>query len=141
MDTSEDYVKMSDCPEIQDKDMGGLYMFNNGPVKGMFYSSDPELKSADCDIWLPRQDQIQEMMGIDSVPTFETAVYEMFFESDNHAHYNATPEWRVLEYDSSERFATPEQLWLAFYMHKKYQKTWDGEKWEDKPTPTTENIK
>ncbi|TES89947.1 MAG: hypothetical protein E3J87_11075 [Candidatus Cloacimonadota bacterium] len=27
-------------------------------------------------------------------------------------------------------FTSMEQLWLAFYMWEKHEKTWDGEKWD-----------
>lgn len=139
MDTSEEYVRMCDCPEIQGRwksEQGDYCFFRDRFFRAMHITAINDGKGwallpRDANYgWLPRQDQIQEMMGIDSVSTFETAVYEMFFESDNHAHYNATPEWRTLDYDSSERFATPEQLWLAFYMYEKHGKVWDGDKWE-----------
>jgi len=29
-------------------------------------------------------------------------------------------------------FKSMEQLWLAFYMHEKHKKIWDGKKWKKK---------
>ena len=120
MDTSKAYIKMCDCPEIQDKDMGGLYMFNHGPVKGRLYWSDTEIgKSADVDIWLPRQDQIQEML-FPSLEEMQLSIIEMIEEFDVF----------VMETNlANEALGSMEQLWLAFYMHEKYQKIWNGKKW------------
>jgi len=80
-------------------------------------------------IWLPRRAQIQEMLDIKNVEDFYNAIFEMFFKSSDGAYYNALPSWKVADYDCEERFSTPEQLWLAYYMHKKHGLTWDGDKW------------
>ena len=138
MDTSEEYIHQCDCEEVQEhrKYDGGDWICDpdNGHSWAIWQKvrgkTDEEVqKFMDGLLWLPRQDQIQEMMEVTAVFDFESAVYEMFFTSDNHAHYNSTPEWRVMEYDSSERYCTPEQLWLGYYMYKQHNKTWDGEKW------------
>ena len=61
-------------------------------------------------IWLPRQDQLQEMV---------LKLYE-----GCHRLTWAFAVWtRVICLDSLE------QLWLAFVMKEKYNKVWDGEKW------------
>ena len=64
-------------------------------------------------IWLPRQDQLQEMLDCE---TYE--LLDMCSESDGIM-------WQALhDYASSM-----EQLWLAFVMKEKYNKTWDKDKW------------
>lgn len=85
------------------------------------------LQKDEC-LWLPRQDQIQEMLDIEDVDDFYFAIYDMFFESDNYHHYNSSPDWRT------DNLKTVEQLWLAFYMHEKHQKKWGGERWVDTGT-------
>lgn len=60
-----------------------------------------------------RQDQIQEMMGLplhDLVWGFEKFTKRMVID----------------EQFQGKSF---EQLWLAFYIHEKHDKIWDGEKW------------
>ena len=71
-----------------------------------------ELKSEWSVIWLPRQDQLQQLSGLcmeDNIILF----YE-FVESNK-------PLWNL---------GSMEQLWLAFVMHEKYGKMWNDEKEE-----------
>ncbi len=63
-------------------------------------------------IWLPRQDQIQEMINYCST-NFICGLYDWFVE----------PGGREDEFDSYEK------LWLAYYMWEYHKKTWDGKKW------------
>lgn len=119
MDT--EYVKMCErADEIQRLYPGGLgnFHYSNGKLGCIgydFYSPahevDPEF------IWLPRQDQLQAMIAIDSAEN--------------------TPQKRAaLVYDfamftmfSGDKFTSMEQLWLAFVMKEKYGKRWSGESW------------
>jgi hypothetical protein len=78
-------------------------------------------------IWLPRQDQLQEMI-------------EYLTDYDFELTSNGT-EWflrytailRNLDRERIEgeiEYATSmEQLWLAFVMKEKYQKMWNGKEW------------
>lgn len=102
MDTSKEYIKMCDCPEIQEvrekyEDSNSFYVNNN-------------IDNA----WLPRQDQLQDLLGLTDhtgVDLFDLNFFQKYVEH----------RW--------EKFKTMEQLWLAFYMiHEKY-KTWDGKEW------------
>ncbi len=65
-------------------------------------------------IWLPRQDQLQEMvMGkVDGIPTLMLWVVTDFAKFCMH-----------------QKITSMEQLWLAFVMSEKYNKTWDGKQW------------
>lgn len=73
-------------------------------------------------IWLPRQDQLQEMIiglpqchGRVMKPLIECLVkFEEWFHND----------------EPKAEFNSMEQLWLAFVMKEKYKKTWDGRKWK-----------
>ena len=64
------------------------------------------------DIWIPRQDELQELLHPFSVEKYLKEFYEHCI--DNYQ-----------EYDSME------QLWLTYFMKKKYGKTWDevSEEW------------
>jgi len=64
-------------------------------------------------IWLPTQEQLQEMISGD----FKTVLLIDDF-------YNFAIE-NLLPFDSMN------ELWLAFVMKEKWNKTWDGKKWKE----------
>ena len=71
-------------------------------------------------IWLPTQEQLQEMVK----PTLEVddfGLVEEFFDfvygEDNQPNQIDSP------------IKSMEQFWLAFVMKEKYNKIWNGEKW------------
>ena len=64
-------------------------------------------------IWLPRQDQLQGMVGRDWRYIFPKFIW-----------WYTDVDMRHLEIISSM-----EQLWLAFVMKEKFGKTWNGEEW------------
>ena len=112
MDTSKEYIKMCDC-EIQD---------GWEPLIGDFsYLSELNDVSINCgynrevscgETWLPRQDQLQEMLD----------------DSPNPARMHNLLIWAGIEFDIKD-MRTWEQLWLAFVMWELHQKKWDGETW------------
>ncbi len=127
MDTSETYIKMCDCPEIQlqipiSRDWGNPYYeprnFIADRKRGSLFNEDDGYyyPTADKDaiVWLPRQDQLQEMVEstcpVDLLTRFQRWV--AFDEEDS-------PD------DSME------QLWLAFVMKEKHNKIWNGEVWDE----------
>lgn len=68
-------------------------------------------------IWLPRQDQLQNIVQGKRY----YRVLERFYQ------------WyilKIVETSLLEKFKSLEQLWLAFVMKEKFNKKWDGEKWE-----------
>lgn len=137
MDTSELYIKMcGKATEIQDikqdkKNRWALTDFIR-KVHGMF-------------TWLPRQDQLQEMLnGLDGIYVSITSPqgntnYKYGFTEIllRRCLLNKFHQWcNNNEYHVMFRFHTPfdsfesmEQLWLAFVMGEKYNKTWDGKDW------------
>ena len=109
MDTSETYIKMCDCEEIQ-----GLAPYRPIALQtGINYSYDyvvctTDIYSNDCKvIWLPRQDQLQEMSGLD---------WRSF-------------DRKCLVYENTETVPTKEQAGIRVVMKEKHNKVWDGEKW------------
>ena len=125
MDTSETYIKMCDCPEIQKrKPYNDEYYFEfRGGIchHGDFVS----YQEGSIDIWLPRQDQLQEMVDawwreqgdfgkflITKLHEFAMSFHPQPFQEDKMP----LQSW--------------EQLWLAFVMKEKHNKVWNGESWQ-----------
>ena len=121
MDTSETYIKMR-RKAMSDLGMGEppkIGTDNDGntldpewytsqvfvDIKGDFYYA-----SGIEHCQLERRDQLQEMMGLDTKGLVSRLL------SLNLA-LSITPETSM------------EQLWLAFVMKEKYNKTWNGEEW------------
>ncbi len=124
MDTSKKYFKMSEnAIELQD---GHLW------INGDFYTDDIMKNHKEqfcvfedsCDppydmyhpIWLPRQDQLQEMIK-EKLPPRDSFILFEFVEF-------------VRNLDSKHYEDSMEQLWLAFVMKEKYNKVWNGQDWE-----------
>ena len=125
MDTTPNYVKMCEkaeeiqslkkikaitayrlvCGEIIDED-GNYIIEVEKPIpdiQGYYY------------VWLPRQDQLQAMMGEELYQLlggFDRWLLKMLYEKD------------------SDLYSSMEQLWLTFVMHQKFGKTWNSKKEE-----------
>ena len=77
-----------------------------------------KLKGCNC-IWLPRQDQLQGM--VKGIYEFKLcAEYQMVYHFQKFTKKCKFTDWSM------------EQLWLAFVMKEKYQKTWESENWVKK---------
>jgi len=135
MDTSEQYIKMCDCEEVQGpwkpgrgdwmykhidhlpKDDPRFYHFDYGthPIleDGEICAAHHVRMYKDTSVFLPRQDQIQEWMNY----CFWDVMLENFIE-----FYDGG-------YVSEIGFLSMEQFWLAFYMYEKHGKVWNGEEW------------
>jgi len=142
MDNSETYIKMCDCPEIQEncKMLVGDYFIDMSQRASVtIHNVDvgmrlclinilDGIREMDTnDIWLPRQDQIQEMLP--NYGHFERHINALlgfieWFQSEVKVY----PKRSNYE-DLEKKYASSEQLWLAFYMHEKHSKIWDGNKW------------
>lgn len=123
MDTSETYIKMrlaaipdlgmGEPPEAVSKDIDtgdDIYIFLTDTiiidVKGDWYYVG---ETNACQ--LERQDQLQEMLGFCGA-------------SDIYGWLK-----RVTFFQIETPYQSFEQLWLAFVMKEKYNKTWNGEEW------------
>jgi len=129
MDTSKEYIKMCDCEEVQrhrnSTDNCKWFKMGDWRVK---YHRDKEIILVFGDrleswrklptTWLPRQDQIQEMMGMVSP--------ESWYRSNT-----GWPAWDENFHGYADVFVdTGEKLWLCFFMQEKHGKKWDGEGWK-----------
>ena len=92
-----------------------------------FYSAEAEGKFSDLKIWLPRQDELQKMLG--DVPRFDTSIHSITLA------YNFAKFCGIYDEDSEGssnihiRKGSMEQLWLGFVMKTLHEKVWDGSKW------------
>lgn len=140
MDTSKQYIAMCDCPEIQDKwefKQGDFYKDKvslevlDEDVEG--YTTDncqtytreyliQEIKDYEA-IWLPRQDQLQEMLMNEPYP--KTPAIGRLQDLTNFVHTTPYCQEKSEEDEACHYFETLEQLWLAFVMKEKFNKHWD----------------
>ncbi len=149
MDTSETYIKMCDCPEIRSawtpKDWDTCYCKSEEQshedeqvvvlsgyetdsgcyghetpywVRGLFNSvcGNTEKEWYDYHIWLPRQDQLQAMATLPIARLVH--VFQEFIRDSAIAGIFS-------------QYKSMEQLWLAFVMKEKHDKTWNGEEWKN----------
>ena len=141
MDVSSEYIQMCDTKEIQndwsvpDKEhwwfypkvmKGDIYYWEtrNGRKEmiGLCNSNGkiPALNCANVNnkfkvTWLPRQDQLQDM--IDDASEFREILIRWRCWMDS------------LYGEKSMYLNSMEQLWLAFVMKEKYNKVWNNEEW------------
>lgn len=79
----------------------------------------PSGMTVECECWLPRQDQLQEMVWTDLRPQGQLEMaWKWRCDLGKRGYFN--------------RFETMEQFWLALVMHELYEKEWrkeEGEEW------------
>ncbi len=131
MDTSETYIKMCDCPEIQDlrhRDSwqeGDWVWDNRYPDIFSALGGGHDRPYKPTTTWLPRQDQLQEMYQLTTTAHL-IAAFNIWLKDAPVDMYL----WGAME-----------QLWLAFVMKEKHGKVWNGEEWdavlETRKTPRT----
>lgn len=124
MDNTKEFIlqceKAVEIQELWDRRMGSFYCesyWSNEEQKDLYVinvlKSDNQYIYQPRFTWLPRQDQLQEMLNkelADLVWDFGAFLYPM----NSSVHYDGK---------------SMEQLWLAFVMYEKYNKTWNGEDW------------
>lgn len=71
-------------------------------------------------IWLPRQDQLQEMVFDKDTP-YNTIIQRFMYDWLKQTNYEG--------FTATFYVKSMEQLWLAFVMKKRFNKIWNGEDW------------
>lgn len=71
-------------------------------------------------IWLPRQDQLQDMIFESHELNYNKSMYPQI-----ECFYNFSVSMYKYKYPPNSM----EQLWLAFVMKEKFNKTWNGTDW------------
>ena len=139
MDTSKEYILMSEkAEEIQferipltgdfysDRKMVRIVVYGESRIfmwyLGTYYKYSIVQKGYfNKYIWLPRQDQLQEMVidigGLRNM----IADFSYFTRVD-----------KIYIPVASRQFDSMEQLWLAFVMSEKFNKTWKDGQWQKK---------
>lgn len=129
MDIDETYIRQCDCPEIQgrwkpkegDRLSRGASVWCINDIAARCFGADDTLgwgkKSV---LWLPRQEDIQEML-----PKEYITVAAML----SHFYRWTMDEDFYLE-DAFAGNETMEMLWLAFYMHEVHNKAWTEKGWQ-----------
>ena len=112
MDTSKIYVKMCEKAEEIQKIKPEWNL--EGDDGEWWYPNDN--KREVNHIWLPRQDQLQEILFTHKEHLFPQCVLLREFIREGELY--------ILHFLKSM-----EQLWLAFAMKEKYNKIWNGEDW------------
>jgi len=138
MDTSEQYIRMCDCPEVQDIwakrikrkdwdcsdfvwDIDNQNWYCIGGETGMVAYDAPGQF-----VWLPRQDQIQGMLGY----ARPSNMIEILPITNGWASFDQKSCIRLTPCDYYSQLDSWEQFWLVFYMHEHHHKVWDGKKWD-----------
>ena len=126
MDTSEKYIEMCRAAEEIQKEwnpkIGDRYWLVGSHHFGTTIVIDVDAMSSVWSMWIPRQDQLQDLLGDDL-----RDIAEGFYDYMTTGGYDyECPEFndaRCKEYGSME------QLWLAYVMETKYGKQWDDSSW------------
>ena len=136
MDTSKQYIEMCDCPEIQgtrELVRGDFFAILKTPINDgsldVRIVGDRKLRLiAHRTVWLPRQDQLQEMLVS---PDRKFEVWNQLIGFDEWVFQ--LPEYQTVAKVPRplQQYASMEQLWLAFVMKEKHNKVWNG-KWVDR---------
>lgn len=134
MDISQQYIKMCNgVSEIQHilrrmslERLNGHLLYRSTLNKLFICNKDrEEMHYKHGDIWLPRQDQLQDMIIYETFDESETIisdVLEKFYYFINQVKI-PWEENKLMRYS----FNSFEQLWLAFYMHRVFQKKFNKE--------------
>lgn len=118
MDTSETYIKMCrEAKEIQGWTYKTLKRDDYVVYGDDVVFADAVLGGLSSDIWtwLPRQDQLQEMINFQPVLSHLGYCKDLMYQL-----------WEL----KKEPFQSWEQVWLSVVMIQKYNKTWNGETWD-----------
>lgn len=132
MDTGKDYIKMCEkAQEIQESksllEDGDYYVIKNRRIVRNFNNElwqlgyPKDVFEGEKPIFLPKQDQLQDM--IDSNKYSFNRWIEEFYKFAEATFITKTSEWK----SNGDCFPTFEQLWLAFVMKEKHNKTWNTE--------------
>lgn len=85
-------------------------------------------KRKEC-IWLPRQDQLQEMLDKWTLLGKIRGLFDFCEPEFMCPDEPPCKEDEKLGLYVRKTFSSAEQLWLGFMMKEKYDKTWNGEEW------------
>ena len=126
MDQSSDYIKMCESAKVMQKqwkpDFGDFFVSMSlgltspcQPIVSDLEKKKTYLKTIKA-VWLPRQDQLQEMVIEKYATPWDLAIaFSNVLMGDNASYF--------------DNFDSMEKLWLAFVMLEKYKKKWKDGEW------------
>lgn len=120
MDTSKEYIKMCESAEEIQK-----IFYNDREFDKRDFMEWIKKPTGKVVIWLPRQDQLQEMVKKETDGILCEAFYivtDFWFEVSYSSDPNIDEKINMCKWSM-------EQLWLAFVMKEKYKKIWNGTEW------------
>lgn len=134
MGTSKEYIlmckKAKGIQEIWIPTVGDLYYHKTYCKNVLLYWDKIDRFNKFRKIWLPRQDQLQGMIPLSKLSSTNeiTSVRLLNIFTD---YCNKWETAFMFRYPKTKAIYSPsmEQLWLAFVMKEKYNKTWDGKEW------------
>ena len=116
MDTSREYIlqceKAEEIQKLWEPDDGDFIHCDSNICTEVHVVGDHFKYKDPTYTWLPRQDQLQEMIG----GTWSGQLFRLdrWIKEFGKEYYACT---------------SMEQLWLGFVMTEKFNKKWDGESW------------
>ncbi len=126
MDQSSDYIKMCESSKVLQKqwkpDFGDFFVSMSlgltspcQPIVSDLEKKKTYLKTIKA-VWLPRQDQLQEMVIEKYATPWDLAIaFSNVLMGDNASYF--------------DNFDSMEKLWLAFVMLEKRKKKWKDGEW------------
>lgn len=126
MNELEQFFRMCDCPEVQEHSPGIPLIPSKRQIwcdNCNYYSQTDEGTTNWRDIWLPRQGQIQELMGVGSLQQMEYILMDFAEAIGRLVKKGKLTEGYIYSFDSLEK------TWLTIYMLLEHQKIWNGKKW------------
>ena len=121
MDTTKTCIlqceKAFEVQKLRNPSDGDWFHGSGNSISKFYFNHQIHRKTdfmSDWFIWLPRQDQLQGMVMDDD---------------DNKSAWTLKFHKFVSEGFKINIFWSMEQLWLAFVMNEKFNKTWDGKDW------------
>ena len=137
------YIKMCDCEEIQAHRVndGDYYHWSVDNKVHIAYTegyNDYVVKHPEQwdylngrkIIWLPRQDQLQEMVEISDI-SIKSKCHRLLQAFERFCLYTLCYSMGEVTEESSatRKLTSMEQLWLAFVMKELYNKVWEDNDW------------
>ncbi len=126
MDKSSHYIKMCESAKVVQKlwqpEFGDFFVSMSlgltspcQPIMSDLEKKVSYLKTIKA-VWLPRQDQLQEMVIENYATPWDLAIaFSNVLMGENASYF--------------EKFDSMEKLWLAFIMLEKYKKKWKEGEW------------
>lgn len=138
MDIREKYIEMCKAEEIQSKwrpRFGDFYVYLKHPNASslqIFQDSifiDNDTISTEYWIWLPRQDQLQDILSDAVTVGYMISGLDAFYDPESQCGYDDPPCRKCQNLGTRRRltYDTMEQWWLAFLMYERFNKEWCSE--------------